>query len=477
MPTMQADGPRGGRPGPLLRSSPVPLLSLLRRPAVPLVSVALLSALALPGLGTAATAAPTRPALPMPTVVPLETVRISVPSALDAAPFNKARSVTVPPGWSVKVVSRPKLARLEIATPDGRLLVSRPEYGLITRLTPNKRGYPTSSTLVKGLRKPHGMAFDGSTLYVAESNRIDSYTYTKGKLGKRHTVLSGLPDSKSKDLKGAYAHALKSVAVGPDHELYISVGSTANVSPEDRDLTPQRAAILKVAKGKHTSTVFARGVRNGTGLAVAPDGALWTAVNNRDNITYPYHQDYDGKGGDDFGKTLTAYVNDHPIEPLAKLTQGRDLGWPYCNPNPDVTPGDKDTTFDYSNRPFVRDAGLNANGAKLDCAALPPLEQGLPAHSAPLGLAFTRTELPGIGSGALVGVHGSWNRNPPREPEVAFFSYANGVMGGQRTIMAGFQNSSGSRWGRPVAAIQGADGNVYVSDDLANAVYRLTPPA
>jgi glucose/arabinose dehydrogenase len=174
---------------------------------------------------------------------------------------------------------------------------------------------------------------------------------------------------------------------------------------------------------------------------------------------------------------MTAYVNDHPIEPLARLTQGRDLGWPYCNPNPDVDPGVKGTDFAYADRPFVRDVQLNANGSKLDCSALPALEQGLPAHSAPLGLSFTRSDLPGIGSGALVGVHGSWNRNPPREPEVAFFGYAGDGLGGQRTIMSGFQGSDGSRWGRPVAAIQGSDNAVYVSDDLADAVYRLTPPA
>ena len=74
-------------------------------------------------------------------------------------------------------------------------------------------------------------------------------------------------------------------------------------------------------------------------------------------------------------------------------------------------------------------------------------------------------------------MHGSWNRVPPRAPEVAFFPYADGAMGGQRTIMAGFQRSDGYRWGRPVAAVQGADGAVYVSDDLADAVYRLAPPA
>ncbi len=459
----------------------MPRLTFVRRPAVPLALAAVLAAIALPGLSTTAAAGPVRPAMPVqPAASSLQVVGISVPSALDAAPFDRSRSVKVPTGWTVSVVARPKKARLEIATPDGRLLVSRPEYGLVTRLTPNKRGRPTSSNLVTGLRQPHGMAFDGSTLYIAESNRIDSYTYSKGKVGKRHTVLSGLPDSKSKDLKGAYAHALKSVAVGKDHELYISVGSTQNVSPDDRNLTPQRAAVLKVAKGKHTATVFSRGVRNGTGLAVAPDGALWTAVNNHANVEYPYHRDYDGTGSqDDFGKVITAYVNDHPIEPLAKLTRGRDLGWPYCNPNPDTGPdvGTKGTTLDYSNRPFVRDAELDADGSKLDCSALAPLEQGLPAHSAPLGLAFTRSDLPGIGRGALVGVHGSWNRTPPREPEVAFFSYANGVMGGQRTIMSGFQNSDGSRWGRPVAAIEGADGAIYVSDDTAGAIYRLAPPA
>src|SRR3954466_8973140 len=101
------------------------------------------------------------------------------------------------------------------------------------------------------------------------------------------------------------------------------------------------------------------------------------------------------------------------------------------------------------------------------------------AHSAPLGLGFTTgAGLPApYGTGALVGVHGSWNRTPPRAPEVAFFAYRAGALGGQQTIMSGFQDSAGHRWGRPVAAVQGADGAIYVSDDLADAVYRLEPRA
>ena len=407
----------------------------------------------------------------------LASTAVSVPSAIDWAPFDTTRKLSVPTDWTVSVWARPKKARLLAFTPDNRLLVSRPQYGIVTRLTPNKRGHPTSSTLLSGLRQPHGLAFDGSTLYVAESHRVSSYTYANGKATGRKTVLSGLPDAKSKDLKGAYAHALKSLAVGPDRALYISVGSTGNVSAADRSTNPQRATILRVARGSTRATVFARGVRNGTGLAVAPDGAVWTAVNNRDNIAYPYDKDYDGDGRSDKGKVMTSYVNDHPVEPLAKLTAGRDLGWPYCNPDPDVDPGNPDTAFSYADRPFVRDIETNGNGAKLNCATLPKVEQGLGAHSAPLGLSFATSGLPAYGQGALVGVHGSWNRNPPRPPEVAFFPFNGGNLGAKQTIVTGFQAASGARWGRPVMAVQGPDKAMYVSDDYSNTIYRIAPPA
>jgi glucose/arabinose dehydrogenase len=447
-------------------------LRRLRRPVTVAAGLSLAALCAIPTATTPAAATPVAPAArPEPT-----SVKVSVPSAIDDAPFNTSRSLNIPQGWTISVWARPKKARLLAFTPDNRLLVSRPEYGIVTRLTPNKRGRPTSSTLLKGLRQPHGLAFDGKTLYVAESNRIDAYTYADGKASKRKTVLDGLPDSKSKDLKGAYAHALKSVAVGPDHALYVSIGSSQNVSPDDRSTNPQRASIYRVPPGGGKATVFARGVRNGTGLAVAPDGAVWTAVNNRDNVAYPYHKDYGTDGSDDYGKVMTSYVNDHPMEPLAKLTSGRDLGWPYCNPDPDVQAGVAGTAFDYSDRGFVNDVQTNADGSKLNCSTLPPIEQGLGAHSAPLGLSFA-SNIDGFGAGALVGVHGSWDRTPPRAPEIAFFPYANGDLSNQITLVNGWQSSSGSRWGRAVAAVQGPDGALYVSDDVANAVYRLAPPA
>ncbi|MET0494106.1 MAG: gluconolaconase [Actinoplanes sp.] len=394
-----------------------------------------------------------------------------------ASPFDETRRLQAPRGWTVSVWARLPGARLLAWTPDKRLLVSRPKSGDVVALTPGTGdATPTERTLVSGLNQPHGLAFAGSTLYVAESDQVDSFTYRAGAVSGKQVVVDGLPDAKSPELGGAYAHALKSVAVGPDGALYVSVGSTGNISAEDRDASPERASILRVPAGGGEPAVFARGVRNGTGLAVDPDGAVWTAVNNRDDIAYPHDGDHDGNGSPDRDEVLQSYVNDHPLEPLARLEQGRDLGWPYCNPDPDLRPGEKDSPLSYTERPFVRDVQTNPDGAKLDCAALPPVEQGMGAHSAPLGLSFATS--PGLGGdygpGALVGIHGSWNRNPPRPPEVSFFAWRDGTLGPQQTLLTGFQDKNGNRWGRPVAAVQGPDDALYVSDDLAGAIYRVT---
>ena len=438
------------------------------------LGVALAAAAALlAGCTSSTTSAPA----PAPAASGLDGTRLRVPTSLDGSPFDRAREVQAPAGWTVALWARVDGARLAAWTPDGRLLVSRPESGDVQVLTPraDATAPPRITTLVDGLTRPHGLAFDDDTLYVAESGRVSAYDYADGAVSGRRTVVAGLPDSSTPELRGAYGHELKSVAVGEDGALYVSVGSTGNTSPEDRSASPERAAILRVQDG--TTTVFASGVRNGTGLAVAPDGAVWTAVNNRDRIAYPYDRSYTGGGGSDLGAVLTEYVNDHPLEPVARLTARRDLGWPYCNPDPDVDPGAAGSALDFSDRGFVRDQQLNADGSQLDCAALPPVEQGLPAHSAPLGMSFAGAGvLPEPwGAGALVGVHGSWNRNPPQAPSVQFLPWRDGTLQEARTLLGGFQAEDGSRWGRPVAAVTGPDGAVYVTDDEAGAVYRMTP--
>jgi glucose/arabinose dehydrogenase len=399
--------------------------------------------------------APASPAAPAPPSAHLVSVSVDAPGDLAQAPFDEPRQALVPDGWTLSVWARVPKARLAAWTPDGALLVSLPTSGQIVKLVPKPAAAPQESVLLAGLNQPHGMAFAGSTLYIAESDRIDAYDYGDGVATNRRTVAAGLPDERSPELRGAYAHALKSVAAGPDGAVYFSIGSTGNISADDRDATPPRATIMRIPPGGGPAQPFATGVRNGTGLAVAPDGSVWTAVNNRDNAPDPD------------GNADATYVNEHPPESLALLTPGRELGWPFCNP--DGGPADLS---------FIRDMSTNADGSRMDCARLPPVEQSFGAHSAPLGLSFTTGVLPQpYAGGALVGVHGSWNRQPPRAPEVSFFPWRDGTLGDQQTLVGGFQADDGSRWGRPVAAVTGPDGAVYVTDDYAGAVYRLAAPS
>ena len=237
------------------------------------------------------------------------------------------------------------------------------------------------SVALDGLDQPHGLAFSGNTLYVAESDQIDTYDYADGRVSNRRTVAAGLPDARSPDLGGAYAHALKSVAVGRDGAVYFSIGSTGNITADDRTANPPRATIMRIPPGDGPPQPFSTGVRNGTGLAIAPDGAVWTAVNNRDNVANPQT-----------GEVTGDYVSLHPPEAVARLTSGRELGWPYCNP--DGGP---------ANLPFIRDVQTNADGSKLDCAALPPVEQSLGAHAAPRDEDLAEELGP---NGLGVGVHG-----------------------------------------------------------------------
>jgi glucose/arabinose dehydrogenase len=407
----------------------------------------------------------------------LAATSLAVPQGMGSAPFDVDRQVLIPSGWTMSVFARVPSARLAAWAPDNTLLVSVPENGTVVRLVPDGAGRATESVMLRGMNQPHGLTFAGSTLFVAQSDRVDKFAYADGKATDPRAVVTGLPDAKSPELGGQYAHALKSVAVGPDGSVYVSVGSTGNISADDLKANPPRASILRVPPGGGAAQPFAVGVRNGTGLAIAPDGAVWTAVNGRDNIQYPFDRPYGDASGSSKGQVIPDYVRDHPAEPLAKLTAGRNLGWPYCEPDADVDPGVQGSEQNPSNVPFDIDVEMNPDGTLLDCSKLPKIEQTLGGHSAPLGLSFVDGGLPGeFAHGALVGVHGSWNAQPPRAPEVSFFPWANGDLGRQQTLVGGFQATDGSRWGRPVGAVIGPDHAVYITDDQAGAVYRLAPP-
>ena len=67
------------------------------------------------------------------------------------------------------------------------------EGGEVDILTPNGSGPAASDTLLDGLEEPHGLAFDGTTLYVAESSRINAYSYADGRATAAARSSTGCP--------------------------------------------------------------------------------------------------------------------------------------------------------------------------------------------------------------------------------------------------------------------------------------------
>ena len=198
----------------------------------------------------------------------LSPVTVQVGADLAQAPFDEPRQALVPSGWTLSVWARMPKPRLAAWTPDGALLVSVPSTGEVVVLRPTDSG-PTSSVLLDGLDQPHGLAFAGNALYVAESDQVDVYDYTDGRAINPRTLADGLPDANSADLRGSYHHALKSVAIGPDGAIYFSIGSTGNITAQDRDANPPRATIMRIPPGGGPAEAFATGAASVNAIRIS----------------------------------------------------------------------------------------------------------------------------------------------------------------------------------------------------------------
>ncbi len=396
---------------------------------------------------------------------------LTVASGLNAAPLDVVRTLTIPKGFKISVYVRIPKARFMRLAPNGDLLVSQPvdinssspdlEGKIYVVRQPASGGNAVVSTFADGLRKPHDMMFKtigGTTyLYFSESNQISRSTYNSGDLsiGAKEVVIANLLDASSGELKGSYGHALKNFVIAGD-KLYLSIASATNASPSDQAATPKRGAIYQYNLDGTGGRLYAQGIRNAEGLEIDPaTGALWVAVNNRDNIPYP-------PGHAKEGVVEASYVDNHPPEELTKVRDGGNYGWPFCNPNPDAG---------MTNMPFERDWDNNKDGSKLDCAKADRISVGIQAHSAPLGLSYVKTQRL---EGLVTPLHGSWNRTVKTGYKVAYFPWISGAPAGQVDLVSGFLEG-GNAWGRPVDAISDGAQGLFISDDAAGAIYHLEP--
>ncbi len=387
-------------------------------------------------------------------------VTVTVPAGMDSGPFDGARALNVPPDFQIAVYARVPNARFMAVTPDGSLLVSQPQDGSVALVKPDG----TVSSFASGLNMPHDMVFHtiGATtyLYLSETDQVSRAVYTEGDMTFKQpeVVVSGLPTGGN--------HPLKNIALDTHDRLYVALGSSCNACSEDSQSDPQRAAIYQYNADGSGGRLFAQGLRNAEGLAFVPGtDDLWVVVNNRDNIIYPLN---DSTGN--YGKVVPQYVDNHPPDELIQVRDGGNYGWPFCNPNPDTEAGLTDMPFDL-------DYELNADG-HIDCKTMDAVSKGIQAHSAPLGLTFLQdTQFPeAYRSGAVVGLHGSWNRSEPTGYKVIYYPWVDGRPGDAVDLVTGWIEN-GDVWGRPVDTAVAPDGGLYISDDQSGTIYKLSAAA
>jgi glucose/arabinose dehydrogenase len=403
--------------------------------------------------------------------------KVNVPASMRFAPFDTDRSLAIPGGFSISVYARIGGARFMALAPNGDLLVSQPDAGKVSLVRARSGGDPLVSDLLTGLSRPHGIVFHAiagvTYVYISETNRVDRFIYNSGdttaaSATEGQVVVGGLPDSRTPGLGGSYIHELKNIALDDDDKLYVSLGSSCNVCTEDTESVPVRAAIYQYDADGGNPRLFARGLRNAEGLAFVPGTSdLWAVVNERDDIAYP-NNDATGK----YGRVIAAYVDNHPPDEFTRVREGANFGWPFCNPNPDTAQG-------LDNMPFDADFQLNGDG-HVDCSSMARIDRGIQAHSAPLGLTFLQgSAFPAAyRDGAVVALHGSWDRRRKTGYKVAFFPWDDGrqAPASQVDLVTGWLNESTQQaWGRPVDAVVDQQGNMFVSDDASGTIYKLAP--
>ncbi len=369
---------------------------------------------------------------------------LSIPSKSDA--LVTSGSFTLPKEFSgfafTEFSGEVPNARTMVIAPRGVLIVAQPKVGTISAL-PDENGDGMADRVVivaEGLAQPHGLAFrctkveapDDCDLYVAEQGALSVYKYDAVTMhAHERKKLLDLPSTKIPT-----AHKTRSLLFLPapnENVLLISLGSTCNVC-EEKD--SRHASILRYDVQTNKVENYATGLRNAVYMALHPvTGAVWATEMGRDGL------------GDEL-----------PPDEVNIIQAGAWYGWPwfYGKNVPDMT-------FQPKERPSF---SKQAIASHVD----------IPAHSAPLGIAFIPEEgwPEEYWYSALVAYHGSWNRSTPTGYKVTRMKFdAEGVFTGEEDFITGWLTGDGETIGRPADILVLSGGTLYVSDDQAGKVYRL----
>ncbi len=429
--------------------------NLLRRLSV-LLALALVGFLAL--FATTALAGALIPQSYLPLVT-------STSATLALPPADGASSrISVPAGFAIRIfASVSGTPRLMEIGPDGELYVALMSAGQVARLPDrNHDGLADGvEVILSGLNQPHNLEWHNNMIYVAQTDKIqrfDANTFVRD-TGFQINLPSGS------------GHSTRTLHFGPDGKLYVAVGSSCNVCDEHGPNTaasndPRRAAILRFNEDGSIPSdnpfandadvdlrpVWAWGLRNSVDFTWTPGGQLWADHNGSDGL------------GDDAP----------PEELVIPVQGGKSHGWPYCY-----------TSVLGLNNPPAAEARDNriALPSGVTCSQDVPALFTIVAHSAPLGMGWG----PAVSWPAdyqddlFVALHGSWNTDTPanyRDCKVERVLVSGGQVLGSQTFATGWRQpgakcGDAATYGRPADVVSNANGEMFISDDKGQRIYRV----
>lgn len=276
----------------------------------------------------------------------------------------------------------------------------------------------------------HGVAVHDGKLYLATVKEVFvAEILPDGGVGELRLIIGDLPD--------AGQHPNRTIAVGPDEMLYISVGSTCDACAESN---PENATILRASLDGKSRTIFASGLRNTIGFAWHPrSGELWGMDHGIDNL------------GDD-----------QQQEELNRIEAGKRYGWPYVY-------GVEEAANPQDEPPADITAAQWAQISE-------PATLGYTAHAAPMQMAFyLGGPFPnGYDGDAFVAMRGSWARGEPSGYEVVRVRFDGGRPRAVEPFLTTFLADGGqTRTGRPVGLAVARDGALLLGDDENGVLYRI----
>lgn len=311
--------------------------------------------------------------------------------------------------------------------------------------------------IASNLNSPNSLVLIDDIMLIANQNGVVKLTHNGEKWSAPQPFISNL----------AFGHhTQKTLKLGPDNHLYINIGSSCNVCTEadhsratiQRYTLDGKPAGSLVTLGRHApDPTWARGLRNSQGFDWHPKTGAMFATNN---------------GSDMRSSTKNGKVNDEiPLEHLNKIEAGKHYGWPYCWAETDDLKADSNTLVQDPN--FVGETNF--------CQTATPPAITFISHSTPIGITFLdKTNWPAeYKNDAIVALHGSWNRQKPSGYKLVRVKFNGDKPTEVVDFATGWLNTnqekdSANVWGRPIDVIVGADGALYVSDDRAGYIYRIT---